>query len=91
MSLSGLSWDRVVCAACSTSVCPQGYVCYKPLEQRACYLRRMEPWDLQTLQTPLNSSEHSVSSCCSSPGIAGAWIELHTGSLNVLPCVDLQG
>ncbi|TRZ21152.1 hypothetical protein HGM15179_005913 [Zosterops borbonicus] len=27
-----------------------GYVCYKPLQQRACYLRRMDPWDLQTLQ-----------------------------------------
>ncbi|XP_018771297.3 BRICHOS domain-containing protein 5, partial [Serinus canaria] len=34
-----------------------GYVCYKPLEQRACYLRRMEPWDLQTA---LNTSEHSA-------------------------------
>uniref|UniRef100_A0A8C3NEV9 BRICHOS domain-containing protein n=1 Tax=Geospiza parvula TaxID=87175 RepID=A0A8C3NEV9_GEOPR len=33
-----------------------GYVCYKPLEQRACYLRRMEPWDLQMA---LNTSEHS--------------------------------
>ncbi|KAM7038891.1 LOW QUALITY PROTEIN: BRICHOS domain-containing protein 5, partial [Acridotheres tristis] len=62
-----------------------GYVCYKPLEQRACYLRRMDPWDVQTLQTPLNSSEHTVSSCCSTPGTAGAWIELCTGSLNVLP------
>lgn len=66
-------------------------MCYKPLEQRACYVRRMDPWDLQTLQTPLNSSEHSVSSCCSVPGIAGGWIELHTGLLNVLPRVDLQG
>ncbi|XP_064246342.1 BRICHOS domain-containing protein 5 isoform X1 [Passer domesticus] len=37
-----------------------GYVCYKPLQQRACYLRRMEPWDLQTLQTALNTSEHSA-------------------------------
>ncbi|XP_072734473.1 BRICHOS domain-containing protein 5 [Ciconia boyciana] len=34
-----------------------GYVCYKPEEQRACYLRRMDAWDLQTLQTPLNTSE----------------------------------
>ncbi|KAL9836066.1 BRICHOS domain-containing protein 5, partial [Geothlypis trichas] len=34
-----------------------GYVCYKPLEQRACYLRRMEPWDLQMA---LNTSEHSA-------------------------------
>uniref|UniRef100_A0A8C5UGE0 BRICHOS domain containing 5 n=1 Tax=Malurus cyaneus samueli TaxID=2593467 RepID=A0A8C5UGE0_9PASS len=37
-----------------------GYVCYKPLEQRACYLRRMDPWDLQTLQMALNTSEHST-------------------------------
>ncbi|NXA63663.1 BRID5 protein, partial [Mohoua ochrocephala] len=37
-----------------------GYVCYKPLEQRTCYLRRMDPWDLQTLQTALNTSEHSA-------------------------------
>ncbi|XP_041346328.1 BRICHOS domain-containing protein 5 isoform X2 [Pyrgilauda ruficollis] len=37
-----------------------GYVCYKPLEQRACYLRRMDPWDLQTLQMDLNTSEHSA-------------------------------
>ncbi|KFP52667.1 BRICHOS domain-containing protein 5, partial [Cathartes aura] len=35
----------------------QGYVCYKPVEQRACYLRRMDAWDLQTLQTSLNASE----------------------------------
>ncbi|XP_009328240.1 PREDICTED: BRICHOS domain-containing protein 5 [Pygoscelis adeliae] len=34
-----------------------GYVCYKPVEQRACYLRRMDAWDLQTLQTSLNTSE----------------------------------
>uniref|UniRef100_A0A8C5INF0 Uncharacterized protein n=1 Tax=Junco hyemalis TaxID=40217 RepID=A0A8C5INF0_JUNHY len=34
----------------------------------ACYLRRMEPWDLQMA---LNTSEHSVSSCCSTPGTAG--------------------
>ncbi|XP_038007082.1 BRICHOS domain-containing protein 5 [Motacilla alba alba] len=34
-----------------------GYVCYKPREQRACYLRRMEPWDLQMA---LNTSEHSA-------------------------------
>lgn len=57
-------------------LCPQGYVCYKPLEQRACYLRRMDPWDLQTLQMALNTSEHSVSSCCSIPGMSGGCIEL---------------
>ncbi|NWU09199.1 BRID5 protein, partial [Cephalopterus ornatus] len=34
-----------------------GYVCYKPVEQRTCYLRRMDPWDLQTLQAALNVSE----------------------------------
>ncbi|NXX81104.1 BRID5 protein, partial [Urocolius indicus] len=28
-----------------------GYVCYKPMEQHVCYLRRMDTWDLQTLQT----------------------------------------
>ncbi|KAM9261316.1 BRICHOS domain-containing protein 5 [Cariama cristata] len=34
-----------------------GYVCYKPVEQRVCYLRRMDTWDLQTLPTSLNASE----------------------------------
>ncbi|NWS46404.1 BRID5 protein, partial [Probosciger aterrimus] len=34
-----------------------GYVCYKPMEQRVCYLKRMDSWDLQALQTPLNTSE----------------------------------
>ncbi|NWH91142.1 BRID5 protein, partial [Aegithalos caudatus] len=37
-----------------------GYVCYKALQQPACYLRRMDPWDLQTLQMALNTSEHSA-------------------------------
>ncbi|NXX56909.1 BRID5 protein, partial [Scopus umbretta] len=37
-----------------------GYVCYKPVERRACYLRRMDAWDLQTLRTPLNTSEQRV-------------------------------
>ncbi|NXS25838.1 BRID5 protein, partial [Pomatostomus ruficeps] len=37
-----------------------GYVCYKPLGQRACYLRRMDPWDLQTLQPAPNTSGHSA-------------------------------
>ncbi|XP_009075084.1 PREDICTED: BRICHOS domain-containing protein 5 [Acanthisitta chloris] len=35
-----------------------GYVCYKPVEQHTCYLRRMDTWDLQTLQMALNTSEH---------------------------------
>ncbi|NXG12985.1 BRID5 protein, partial [Grallaria varia] len=34
-----------------------GYVCYKPVGQSSCYLRRMEPWDLQTLQPALNMTE----------------------------------
>uniref|UniRef100_A0A8B9MA51 BRICHOS domain containing 5 n=1 Tax=Accipiter nisus TaxID=211598 RepID=A0A8B9MA51_9AVES len=34
-----------------------GYVCYKPMEQHTCYLRRMDTWDIQTLQTSLNTSE----------------------------------
>ncbi|NXD66900.1 BRID5 protein, partial [Eolophus roseicapillus] len=34
-----------------------GYVCYKPMEQRVCYLKRMDSWDLQALQTPLSTSE----------------------------------
>ncbi|XP_069726117.1 BRICHOS domain-containing protein 5 [Phaenicophaeus curvirostris] len=40
-----------------------GYVCYKPVEQRACYLRRMDIWDLQDLQNlqpPLNVSEQRM-------------------------------
>ncbi|KAM9372399.1 BRICHOS domain-containing protein 5 [Phaethornis superciliosus] len=37
-----------------------GYVCYKPVEQHTCYLRRMDSWDLQTLQTSLNTSEQTA-------------------------------
>ncbi|NXL63132.1 BRID5 protein, partial [Chordeiles acutipennis] len=37
-----------------------GYVCYKPVEQSMCYLRRMDTWDLQTLQTTLNTSEQGA-------------------------------
>ncbi|NXN95448.1 BRID5 protein, partial [Rhinopomastus cyanomelas] len=37
-----------------------GLVCYKPGEQRTCYLRRMDAWDLQTLQPSLDSSEQRV-------------------------------
>ncbi|NWU69904.1 BRID5 protein, partial [Pterocles burchelli] len=38
----------------------QGYVCYKPGEQRACYLRRMDARDRQTLRTTLNASERGA-------------------------------
>ncbi|XP_068002560.1 BRICHOS domain-containing protein 5-like [Melanerpes formicivorus] len=37
-----------------------GYVCYKPVEQHTCYLRRMDSWDLQTLQTSLIMSEQTA-------------------------------
>ncbi|NWX24966.1 BRID5 protein, partial [Aegotheles bennettii] len=37
-----------------------GYVCYKPVEQHTCYLRRMDTWDHQSLQTSLNTSEQSA-------------------------------
>ncbi|XP_008933286.1 PREDICTED: BRICHOS domain-containing protein 5, partial [Merops nubicus] len=29
-----------------------GYVCYRPMEQDVCYLRRMDAWDLQTPPSP---------------------------------------
>ncbi|KFU93352.1 BRICHOS domain-containing protein C16orf79, partial [Chaetura pelagica] len=38
----------------------QGYVCYKPVEQHTCYLRRMDTWDLQALQMSLNTSEQQA-------------------------------
>ncbi|XP_056662260.1 BRICHOS domain-containing protein 5 [Monodelphis domestica] len=34
-----------------------GYVCYRPGEQRSCFLRRMETWDRDALQSVLNSSQ----------------------------------
>nr|XP_020862353.1 BRICHOS domain-containing protein 5 [Phascolarctos cinereus] len=34
-----------------------GYVCYRPGEQRACFLRRMETWDRETLKVVLNTSQ----------------------------------
>ncbi|XP_074866307.1 BRICHOS domain-containing protein 5 [Carettochelys insculpta] len=35
-----------------------GYVCYKPADQNACYLRKMDDWDLENLQMSFNLSEH---------------------------------
>uniref|UniRef100_A0A8D0H6H1 BRICHOS domain containing 5 n=1 Tax=Sphenodon punctatus TaxID=8508 RepID=A0A8D0H6H1_SPHPU len=35
------------------------YVCYKPAEQDACYLRKMDYQDLENVQTSLNLSEHT--------------------------------
>ncbi|NXE54456.1 BRID5 protein, partial [Casuarius casuarius] len=37
-----------------------GYVCYKPPEQGACYLRRMDSQDLHNVQASLNASEQGV-------------------------------
>ncbi|XP_025959767.2 BRICHOS domain-containing protein 5 isoform X1 [Dromaius novaehollandiae] len=37
-----------------------GYVCYKPPEQHACYLRRMDSRDLRNVQASLNASEQGV-------------------------------
>nr|XP_047920913.1 BRICHOS domain-containing protein 5 isoform X3 [Anser cygnoides] len=34
-----------------------GYVCYRPAEQRACYLRRMEPGDRESTRAMLSTSE----------------------------------
>ena len=47
----------------------QGYVCYKPAERRACYLRTMDAWDRQTLQPALSASGQRVSERL--PGVAG--------------------
>lgn len=40
---------------------PQGYVCYKPAEQSACFLRRMDHQDLENIQLSFNASVHRVS------------------------------
>lgn len=34
-----------------------GYVCYRPVEQRACYLRTMDPEDRETTQMMLSAAE----------------------------------
>ncbi|XP_030068147.1 BRICHOS domain-containing protein 5 [Microcaecilia unicolor] len=35
-----------------------GFVSYKPVEENACFLRKMEPRDLENIQLILNVSEH---------------------------------
>ncbi|XP_035195971.1 BRICHOS domain-containing protein 5 isoform X2 [Oxyura jamaicensis] len=35
----------------------KGYVCYRPAEQRACYLRRMDPGDRESTRVMLSASE----------------------------------
>ncbi|NXA38309.1 BRID5 protein, partial [Eudromia elegans] len=37
-----------------------GHVCYRPGEQRACFLRTMDARDLQLLRATLNASGHSA-------------------------------
>uniref|UniRef100_A0A8C4WCN2 BRICHOS domain-containing protein n=1 Tax=Gopherus evgoodei TaxID=1825980 RepID=A0A8C4WCN2_9SAUR len=37
-----------------------GYVCYKLADQNACYLRKMDDWDLENVQISFNLSEHRV-------------------------------
>ncbi|NXI61252.1 BRID5 protein, partial [Anseranas semipalmata] len=34
-----------------------GYVCYRPVEQHTCYLRRMDPRDHETTRAALSTSE----------------------------------
>uniref|UniRef100_A0A8C8S083 BRICHOS domain containing 5 n=1 Tax=Pelusios castaneus TaxID=367368 RepID=A0A8C8S083_9SAUR len=38
-----------------------GYVCYKPSDPNACYLRKMDEWDLENIQMSFNLSEKRVS------------------------------
>uniref|UniRef100_A0A8B9R5K9 BRICHOS domain containing 5 n=1 Tax=Anas platyrhynchos TaxID=8839 RepID=A0A8B9R5K9_ANAPL len=38
-----------------------GYVCYRPAEQHACYLRRMEPGDRESTRGTLSTAELRVS------------------------------
>lgn len=44
---------------CLTRLPPQGCVCYRPSEHRACFLRPMEPRDRETLELLVNSSQVS--------------------------------
>ncbi|XP_073774017.1 BRICHOS domain-containing protein 5 isoform X2 [Danio rerio] len=37
-----------------------GLVCYKPDNQDSCFLRRMESWDFENMQSQLNESEQLV-------------------------------
>uniref|UniRef100_A0A8C3C8M7 BRICHOS domain containing 5 n=1 Tax=Cairina moschata TaxID=8855 RepID=A0A8C3C8M7_CAIMO len=60
MPTAGLSRGR---AACSNRArfSSQGYVCYRPAEQHACYLRRMEPGDRESTRVTLSTAELRVS------------------------------
>lgn len=41
---------------------PQGYICYRPAEHQACFLRLMEAQDWETLQLLVNASRVSSAS-----------------------------
>lgn len=49
-------WPRL------TYLFPQGYICYRPAEHQACFLRLMEARDRETLQLLLNASRVSSTS-----------------------------
>lgn len=49
-------WTCLICLP------PQGCVCYRPAEHKACFLRLMDPQDHETLQLLMNTSR--VSSPC---------------------------
>lgn len=57
-SVSGLgSWGAGARGPpCLTNLPCQDYVCYRPAKHQACFLRRMEPRDRETLQLLVNTS-----------------------------------
>lgn len=57
---------------------PQGCVCYRPAEHRACFLHPMEPRDRKTLQLLVNtsrvSSPHTPMARLPRPGAKGSCV-----------------
>lgn len=60
MPTAGLSRERAACSNRARFI-SQGYVCYRPAEQHACYLRRMEPGDRESTRGTLSTAELRVS------------------------------
>lgn len=60
MPTAGLSRERAACSNRARFI-SQGYVCYRPVEQHACYLRRMEPGDRESTRGTLSTAELRVS------------------------------
>ncbi|XP_073774018.1 BRICHOS domain-containing protein 5 isoform X3 [Danio rerio] len=58
-----------------------GLVCYKPDNQDSCFLRRMESWDFENMQSQLNESEQLVRQVW----VVGNQTEKHTEFLGVMP------